>query len=261
MNRKTLENIKKWIREYVGVYIGRDKRLDFLHDLKRVHSYRVADNCLYIAKELGWPEDEMLTCEAVGLLHDIGRFSQLAEFGTFHDPDSVDHGARGYEVLKSADILDGCDGADCRVILDCVHYHNCRKIPSGLDGDSLRFLKLIRDADKLDIIRVVNDAIAGKLHEQYPEIMLSIDINGPTTPDLIREIRETGTGTYGNVHSLADLNLMRITWINNINYKPALELFVKQDLMKQLTESLPDDPGTKEIAELFLERLNQRLHE
>jgi hypothetical protein len=219
----------------------------------------VAHDSHFIAASLGWPEDEINIAEAVGVLHDVGRFSQYVEFGTFHDPDSINHGKRGHEVARTCSPLMSADDDISRVVLDSIRYHNCRHLPSGLPDDSVRYLKLIRDADKIDIIYVVNHAIANKLHEKYPQIMLDIDLDGGLTPALIEEVEETGTGTYNNVNTLADLNLMRLTWISNINYDPSLKVFSERNLMQELVECIPSDDRVDKLTAGFMTQLNDRL--
>lgn len=259
MKTDTLHNIKNWLSEYVDTYREEDGSLNYLLQLKIDHSLRVADDSRHIATSLGWTEDDINLAEAIGILHDAGRFSQFAEFNTFHDPDSINHGKRGYEVVQAQDILSTCDESTRSTILDSIRFHNCRDIPSGRPDESVRFLKLIRDADKIDIIYIVNHAIKNKLHEKYPQIMLNIDLEGPMTPELIAEVKSTGTGTYSNVNSLADLNLMRLTWISNINYTPSVQLFADRRLMEELIESIPSEPEAQEVASIFMNKLKQRL--
>ncbi|OVE75652.1 hypothetical protein BVX97_03970, partial [bacterium E08(2017)] len=219
-----------------------DGSLNYLLELKLDHSNRVADDSTLIATELGWSQDDINIATAIGILHDVGRFSQFKEFNTFFDGKSVNHGKRGYEVAQTCSVLDECDNNTHQAILDSIHFHNCRDLPTGLNEDSYRFLNLIRDADKIDIVYIVNHAITNNLHEKYPQIMLDINLDGPVTPELLKEIQETGTGSYKHVNSLADMNLMRLTWISNINYAPSLKIFSDRKLMEGLIESIPSSP-------------------
>lgn len=52
-----------------------------------------------------WFQSDILIAEAPGLLHDVGRFSQLVEFGTFSDTDSINHGESGYKIIKHFEVF------------------------------------------------------------------------------------------------------------------------------------------------------------
>ena len=93
-----LNIIKKWFKAYIDNYMDAEGRLHELLQLKVGHSGRVANDARALATELEWSEGEILRSEALGWLHDIGRFSQFKEYHTFHDAKSINHGQRGWEV-------------------------------------------------------------------------------------------------------------------------------------------------------------------
>lgn len=51
--------------------------------------------CEKIADSLGMAEDERDLAWFTGLLHDVGRFEQLRNYGTFIDAESIDHAMYG----------------------------------------------------------------------------------------------------------------------------------------------------------------------
>jgi len=248
MNRETLQIVQTWLNDYVKSFADENGSIDFLIQLKIDHSLRVAEDCNYIASKLDWPEDDINLSEAVGLLHDAGRFSQFKEYGTFHDAVSVDHGERGFDVVSSSDALTSCTDEEKQVICDSIRYHNRRELPPDVSGKNLMFLKLIRDADKVDIIHIVNTAISEGQHDKYPQIMMNIDMDGPASPELVEQIKKNRTGTYENVHSLIDINLMRASWVYTLNYRPTYRLIADRNLLDGLIGTLPDDEDLAEIT-------------
>lgn len=260
MNGKTLQSIRTWLDEYARSFADEDGSLNFLIQLKLDHSVRVAEDCRIIASQLGWNEGDVALAEAVGLLHDAGRFSQFAEYNTFHDAVSVDHGERGFDVVSRSDVTTSCSDEEKQIIFDSIRYHNKRDLPPDLTGRSLMYLKLIRDADKVDIIHVVNTAISEGQHTRYPQIMMNIDINGPATPELVEQIKKYKTGTYENVHSLSDMNLMRASWIYTLNYRPTYRLIADRHLLDDLIQTIPHDENivkiTSDAARHLADQLN-----
>jgi len=200
-----------------------------------------------------------MLADVVGMLHDAGRFPQFAKFRTFYDPSSLNHGECGYETALSCGALKSCAPADAAIILDGIRHHNCRRVPASLPGASLPFLKLVRDADKLDILYIVNDTIKRDRHKDYPEILLNIDLKGPPNPALIREIQETKTGSYQNVKTLADMGLMRLSWIYDVNYLPAFRRIRERRLLEDVYATLPDTAEVRAIISSASEFIAQKM--
>lgn len=259
MNQEAYNNTKKWLSDYAFSFAGKGESRDFLIKLKFDHSLRVADDCKTIAYGLGWSDPDVFLGGVIGLLHDVGRFTQLAEFGTFSDPHSVNHGERGYEVACKVGLPELVDDDIKQIILEGIRYHNRRILPEDISDTSRRFLDLVRDADKVDIMHIVDATISNKDHERYPEIMLNIDLHGGANPALVTEIKETGTASYKNVLSLVDLNLVRMSWVYNINYKPALKLISERGLLDKMINTLPKQDDIREITDKALRFIEDRV--
>jgi hypothetical protein len=122
-------------------------------------------------------------------------------------------------------------------------------MPQGLTEASSLFLEIIRDADKLDIMAQVRDAMKNKRLHLYRELMGSIDPDGPATPALVEEILETNAGSYQHLHSLADLCLVMSAWVFDLNLIPSLKRCMDRGLFQGLIKPLPDTPQIKRIVE------------
>jgi len=247
MNQQTVDKVRHWFDDYVNRYRQGNGRLHPMLQLKFDHSLRVAADSRKIASALGWQDKDVNTAEAIGILHDVGRFPQFAKFGTFFDPHSVNHGDYGYRVASKAEVLAPCKPKNRKVILTGIRYHNCRVIPKELEPESLRFLKLIRDADKLDIFYVLSDAIRNRRFVEHPELLLNANPEGPATPKLLQEIRKQRSGSYKNINSLIDMNLLQVTWVYGINYSPTFHCIAKRRLLEGIEAVVPNDPEIQEV--------------
>jgi len=261
MNEKTLAKIRRWYGAHAKSYRAPDGNLHAVLQLKFDHSARVAAEAAGIARELGWSTEMVRAARALGLLHDIGRFEQFTKFGTLFDPVSVDHGEQGYKVLKRSDTLSSCSAREKNAILNGVRYHNRRVIPPSVSADALPFVKLVRDADKIDIIYVLNEEIRRNRHMKHPEILLHIDLDGPPTLALVKQILDHRSGSYENVKTLADLNLMKIAWVYDINYLPSLRRILKRKLLDDLLGTMPSKPtaGARKIKDIATEYIKAML--
>ena len=142
--------------------------------LKVVHTNRVAEICDAVATAEGLPADDIDLAWLCGLLHDIGRFEQLRRWDTFSDGESAPHALIGVEVLFGA----GAAGLDealitaehecplCRfieghtengLIRTAVATHSDFHLPDTLDARTRLFCTIVRDADKVDILRTLEE--------------------------------------------------------------------------------------------------------
>ena len=118
------------------------------------HSIRVMEISTKIAESLDLSKEEIELATLIGLLHDIARFEQWRRFETYNDILSIDHGNLGVEILKENNFIRNFIGDDKfdQLIYIAIKNHNKFKIEDGLTEKELLFSKIIRDADKLDII-------------------------------------------------------------------------------------------------------------
>lgn len=118
------------------------------------HSYRVMNLCEKYAKELGWSDDDIKLARIIGLLHDYGRFEQYKRYESFIDKDTIDHADLSVEELfDKNEIVNFTDRKeDYDLIKFAIKNHNKLTITGSDDERYIRFAKLIRDADKVDIM-------------------------------------------------------------------------------------------------------------
>ena len=117
--------------DYVKDYNEEDPKVK----LKIDHTYRVAGFCQKIAGSLELPQEEVDLAWLCGLLHDVGRFEQLRNYGTFIDAQSIDHAMYGAEILfdqgRIRDYLE--DDREDDILRKVVACHSAYRIPEEYD--------------------------------------------------------------------------------------------------------------------------------
>lgn len=138
--------------EYTAPYDPTDPKIK----LKIDHTYRVAGLCERIARSEGLSPADCDLAWLCGLLHDFGRFEQLRRYGTFNDALSLDHAALSATLLfEEGRIRLFCaDDSEDALLHTAVAWHSAFALPEGLDARTRLFCDLLRDADKVDILRV-----------------------------------------------------------------------------------------------------------
>lgn len=128
--------------------------------LKIKHTYKVSELCEIIAKSEHLSDEDVDIAWICGMLHDIGRFEQCRIYDTFNDSESVDHAKFGCELLFGSErLIDRfCDDEKYyQIIHDAIYYHSVYRIPEDMDERTAMFTNILRDSDKLDIIRANNE--------------------------------------------------------------------------------------------------------
>lgn len=150
------EKIKQCFNEYVRNYNLEDPKVK----LKVAHTYRVSEISEEIAGSINLSKEDCEMAWFIGMLHDIGRFEQLRRYNTFIDSESVNHALLGCEILfeerKFDDFILGGEVSkeEENLIHTAIAQHSLYRIGEELDERTKLFCNILRDADKIDIIRV-----------------------------------------------------------------------------------------------------------
>lgn len=124
--------------------------------LKIDHTYRVCALCEQIAAQSGFDENEINLSWLTGLLHDVGRFEQLRRYGTFIDAQSIDHAEFGADILFKEEMIRDYieDASEDELLEKAVRCHSAYRVPPNYTQREKKFADLLRDADKIDILKV-----------------------------------------------------------------------------------------------------------
>lgn len=218
--------IYNWFHQYSQSFYSSDPEVTAGIRLKEDHSLQVATNSLTLAQYLGVGEHESKLAEATGLLHDIARYTQWTQFKSFNDVSTqYDHGTAGADILKAINILTtffSC--SEQEIILFSIIHHNKLSIPND-EPQKMRMAAIIRDADKLDIFRVL------------PPVNADHDYS----PTLLRLLCERCPLPYSEAKKPADRRLLRLGWLYDVNFDWTLQQLVAKGYVHDLLSSLPDD--------------------
>lgn len=157
--------------------------------LKIAHTYRVADHCEKIAQSLGLSPEEVDFAWLSGMLHDIGRFEQVKRFNTFIDSQSVDHAEFGADLLfKEEQLIEAFsdDRTADAMLENVIRQHNKYRIREDITGKELGFCNILRDADKVDILKVNVDTPMEEIYNVSKEELE----NSGVTPAVMKQVRQ-----------------------------------------------------------------------
>lgn len=151
------------LKAFQAYVMGYDQE-DEMVQTKIAHTYRVCSYCDEITRHLGLSKEEIDLVWLGALLHDVGRFNQIKKFHTFDDSKSMDHAKESeYYIFGQGNIINFIGEENYKVledkllaVKDAILFHSAYILPRYMQGQTLLFAKILRDADKLDILNIIN---------------------------------------------------------------------------------------------------------
>ncbi|MBN2864279.1 MAG: HD domain-containing protein [Bacteroidales bacterium] len=248
LDKKNVSDLKKWFLNYIETFRYEDPDLQQNIDIKRKHTERVAEEIVNIGKKLGLSDGELNLAEIIAIFHDIGRFEQYYRYRTFSDHKSEDHAELGIKILKDNKVLDFAGREIRELILTAIRYHNRALLPVNETKTHLFYSRLIRDADKLDIWRVVTDYYRSPNHERNSALELELPDDTGISKDVIESLMNKQIVNTKHIRNLNDMKLLQAGWIFDINFKPTIEFIKERRYMDLMRDVLPQ---TGEITAIF----------
>jgi len=227
--------------------------------LKQVHSEHVRKNALRIAQDLGLNSEATALAEAAGLLHDVGRFEQYRQYKTFHDSVSINHGTLGAQVLREQGVLGVLSEHDREMIIRCVSLHNVFIIPSGVDAESLHYVRLVRDADKLDILRVFLDYYNQDEATRAGAVALGLPDTPGYSSEVLSSLMHGNMVKMSQLRTLNDFKLLQLAWLYDLNFKSSFAMVIERDYIRHLSAHLPQTPDIFQAIAILNEYVEKAL--
>ena len=228
-------------------------------DLKEDHTRRVCENMVGIGSGLSLSRNRMLLAETIGLFHDIGRFPQYAKYKTFRDSISVNHGLLGAETLIEKKILQNLSPDEQEIIIQSVKFHNAFAVPKKEKEEIIFFIRLIRDADKLDIWRVFLEYYEAPDEDRATAVGLDLPDVPEYTEAILATLFQQEIVSLSKIKTLNDFKLLQLSWVFDLNYKPAFRLLLERDYVNRLIAHLPQTEGIEKASSLLKEYVQKRV--
>ena len=235
--------------EYTSHYDMNDDKIR----LKIEHTKRVNQLCAQIADEIGLSEEDVELAWLMGLLHDIGRFEQIKQYGTFADSESVDHAQLGADILfQERHIRDYIlDSSEDSLLETAIRAHSAYRIPNNLNERTRTFCNILRDADKIDIIRVNTEFSFEEVYNVSTEELATAEI----TPEVMNSFYEEHAVLRSLKKTPVDNVVGHISLVYELVYPVSTQILKKQGYLKKLANFHSENPLTIEQ----LQNINRHL--
>lgn len=253
---------RNWFDRYVaGFTAGEDTALDVVTNirLKKDHSDRVIQEILWMADQLGMDNESRDLAAVMALFHDIGRFAQYARYRTFVDHRSENHAELGVKILQQHQVLDCLPADQADLICRVISYHNRAALPDDDTEECLFYARLLRDADKLDIWRVLIEHYQHRNQEDNPAVELGLADTSDISDQVYDRVVNKDIVNARHVKNLNDFKLLQIGWVFDINFTPALQQVKDRGYIDAICRTLPPSDRRTRIKQVVADWLDKKL--
>lgn len=259
MNDEQCVFFRDWAKQHIRTF----HEVDPLHqqslDLKETHTFRVCAAIERIASGLGLSENDLRLASVTALFHDIGRFPQYQKYRTFRDPDSDNHAKLSLWELKRHRVLDALNFTEHRIISLAILFHNRLHVPENLDAKTLLHCQLIRDADKVDILRVMSEHFQMAESLRNPVVTLGLGTDTLVREEVYRMLLNGRIMNYTKLKTINEFKVLQMSWVFDINFRPTFEILRERDNIGNLAATLPDTPLLREALDFVNSYIEKRL--
>ena len=248
------DSLLKAYDAYVDTFRTADGQLPEMMQLKRTHTAFVVRNAELIADGEGFSTHERTAAVAAALLHDTGRYEQLRKFNTFRDADSVDHAVFSHDIVREKGWLAAESPEFAEAVLAAVLYHNRRDLPDGMDALTEIASHTVRDADKLDIFRVLENQVEHTDWRGDSRAFWNLSVSAPPNPDVVSCIENGTPVDYQSILSLSDFVLIQVGWmVSELHFATTRRLCAERGHLayrRRFLHQLTDSPAVDRLCDL-----------
>ncbi len=245
INKDTLEAFRSDIKNYLKPFLSVHYKDDLYVLRNIIHAEKVVENILILADSLEVSQSERNAAEAIALLHDIGRFWILHQDQT--EKGKYDHAQASIQYLMTNKTFNSLDESIKTNISEVIGNHHLPEISKKDHSSADFYLRLLRDADKLDLWRATTDSLINNKKRSLLAMELGLNDKAIITESLCRKILEGGIIGKNETGTFNDYLLYQMSWVFDLNFRKSYQLLNQKQYMRQYYETLPKNDLVFEI--------------
>lgn len=231
-----LELIEKKFNEYVATFDSTNYDIAY----KKLHSYRVMHLCRRLAQENCLSSIEIDLSTVIGLLHDVGRFEQIKRYNNMSDK-NIDHADLSVKILFEDNLIEqfNIDKKYYEVIKFAIKNHNKLYIENDKSNEKMFFAQIIRDADKIDILR------AFSIYREY----VTQQIEAPISEKVANSFFNNECVKKEDIKNKNDIILFRLAFLFDMNFSESLKIIDQDNILEYYEKNIATNPVFKPYLE------------
>ena len=244
-----------WFAAYAAQERTREQGDTSPMDLKIAHTRAVLANARNMVANEAFPPPLSRSCLLAALYHDVGRFEQYLQYHTFRDKESCNHGQMGVRILKKEQCLAAEHPTVRRLVLAAVGMHNRFALPAHIPNGIALVTNVVRDADKLDILRIMDAHLNGPGPYNPTVVLQQPDDPTIAGEGILAAVREQRVAAYADLRCVNDFRLLLGTWFYDLHFPSARRQFLQDGHAMALLCGLPQGTPQAPLRDLMVQRL------
>jgi hypothetical protein len=232
---KCLQFFDSFLLFYSGWNRGQISKVE----VKKQHSIRVSELSGIIAASLNLERDDIALARIIGLLHDLGRFPQLLKYNTFDDALSTDHSLLAIDEVERGNLFQGVADDLTAIFKTAVLQHNKDELPESLSDRERLFCRIVRDADKLDILEVLTNFYADPTRAAEHTLSWEVPPGRGISELVAIAVRNGKTVSKENIRTGEDIKVMQLSWVYDLNFKVSFRILSSGQYVDKIYRTLP----------------------
>ncbi|HSH51905.1 MAG TPA: HD domain-containing protein [Bacteroidales bacterium] len=253
ISKEVVTKFKRWFANYIYNLIVQYPGLKENISVKANHCKKVSEEIVGLARNLKLNNNDVLLAETIGLFHDVGRFKQYIKYQTFADNKSQDHAELAIEVLNENKILKDLSNEEIEIIHKSILNHNKADIFFDNNEKINFFSKLIRDADKLDIWRLITEYYMVKEKNASNENK-TLELELPDSIEISNEVFNAIINKQvvlkESLRTLNDFKLLQIGWLFDLNFEYSVKRLYEKKYLDKIFKTLPKNEKVDQIKKV-----------
>ena len=245
IDRETLEAFRSDIKKYLKPFLSVQYKEDIYVLRNIIHAEKVVENILMLADSLEVSQRERNTAEVIAQFHDIGRFWILHQDQT--EKEKYDHAQASVQYLMTNKTFNSLDDSVKNNIAEIIRNHHLPEISGKENSITDFYLRLLRDADKLDLWRVTIDSLINNKKRSLLATELGLNDKAMVTESICRKILEGGVVNKNEIGTFNDYLLYQMSWVFDINFRKSYQILIQKQYMRHYYEALPKNDLVFEI--------------
>ncbi len=259
ISKELINTYHNWFDDYIGRFLNKYPELAGNIQIKANHCKKVSREIVAITKNLKLDEREILLAETIGLFHDIGRFRQYVKYQTFSDSKSQNHAELGIEVLTEKNILKDLTEETKEIIHGSILNHSRVEIIPGNNEKIIFYSKLVRDADKLDIWRLITEYYMVKEQQENKTLELELPDSDEISEEVLNVILNKKVVLKESLKTLNDFKLLQVGWLFDLNFAYSIQRLYEKKYLEKIFDTLPKNEEVIQIQKIVNEYFEQHI--
>lgn len=239
-NRKAEASLREAFSAYAKSFFTGVEEDDAPLQLKLEHTFEVVRHAEEIAgREPDFADEETAhALRLAALFHDVGRFDQFRRYRTFFDGTSCNHALLGVAILRERKFLRKEARKTRALVLAAVAAHNRFTVSAALPAPLRQVLLGLRDADKLDILRVMADNLRPGGERNGVVLLHLQDEPGSYSPAVLQALDEKRTALYRDMRYVNDFRILLCSWVHDLHFFSSYRIIRREGYFNRIVDGM-----------------------